>query len=443
MEAHACSAPIADVHARDRWHPSDTQTGADARGLARIDVGAFGNDPAWDGALGGEPSSSVRRGHVLAGRYRLIERLARGGMGSVWAARDEQLQRDVAVKLMHAASREDEEEVRARFVQEARVAAALSSPHVVTVFDDGVDDGTPFIVLERLDGEDLRRRLERVGALPLASCERLGTQLARGLDAAHAAGIVHRDIKPSNIFLVRGGPGARGEGTAKLLDFGVAKRGRSGLLTRAGVLVGTPHFMSPEQLRGRRDVDHRSDLFSLAAVLYLCLTGQRPFGGDASEAMVNIGLASFAPPSRLVSGLPPAIDAFFARALALDPAARFATAGAMARAFRRAARRDPETVTPGTRRSTLPGLGRTRMSVPPAPAEETVALPGEQAAGFVDVGAATRPQRSPWAPTGEPRPAASPHRDASSRRDLVAAIALATTLAAAFLAVVVGVTTAG
>lgn len=396
-------------------------------GRIGVELGAFANDPTWNGTLGGEPGALVRAGHLVAGRYRLVDRIARGGMGAVWAGRDEKLQRDVAVKLL-AADHVSDDEARARFAQEARAAAALSSPHVVTVFDDGIDEGVPFIVLEHLDGEDLQRRLARHGRLPIEVCERVALHVARGLDAAHAAGIVHRDVKPANVFLVRG-PAARGDGVVKILDFGVAKRGgREGVVTKAGVVLGTPHFMSPEQLRGRGEVGPRSDVFSFGAVLYLCLTGRRPFGGDASEAMLKISLGVFEPPSRVVPGLPGALDVVFTRALAVDPEHRFATAGALARAFRRALRVE-RTSRPGSSPSTPP-------TAPPAASrgDDTVQLPSEQAAGFVEL-EPTPPGTSPWAQRTPCPSRPSPH-GGPSRGELVALAVLVTTAAAGLLGVV-------
>lgn len=446
MDGRICTSANDETSgAVTRW--SLVAASRDARDADGIDLGAFANDPTWNGALGGEPALVVRAGHRIADRYRLTERIARGGMGAVWAARDEKLQRDVAVKLM-ATEHADDEEARARFAQEARAVAALSSPHVVTVFDEGVEDGVPFMVLERLDGEDLQRRLARLGRLPLDACERIVTHVGRGLDAAHAAGIVHRDIKPSNIFLVRGGAGARAEGVAKILDFGVAKRGGAALVTRTGVVLGTPHFMSPEQLRGARDVDHRSDVFSLAAVLYLAITGRRPFDGDASEVMVHIGLGSFTPPSRLVAGLPPELDAFFARALAVEPRSRFATAGALARAFRRIVRDArasslrPDAPTGAAPREPTLGLGATPPGTATSPTDATVALPSAQAAGFVDV-ETQAPSRSPWARPEEPArdpvtPAGAPCGD-----ELIATAGVMTLVAATLIAAVVGIVGGG
>ena len=245
-------------------------------------------------------------------------------MGWVWSAIDEGLQREVAVKLM-SPELTDDEAFRARFLEEARVAAAMSSPHVVTVFDGGIADGVPFLVLERLHGEDLHRRLQRAGRLSIAATSRLMVDAARGLAAAHAGGVVHRDIKPPNLFITH--RQADLEEMVKILDFGVANGPGAALRrTQTGPILGSPHFMSPEQVRSGTAVGPASDLFSLAAVAYRCVTGRLPFEGDTSEVLTQIDRGHFVPPSSLVPGLPPGIDAFFDRALAREPERRHPSA---------------------------------------------------------------------------------------------------------------------
>lgn len=311
----------------------------------RTGVSAFRITGRWEApAAPTGPTSPVDRalgpGSVIAGRYRLFERLARGGMGWVWSAIDEGLQREVAVKLM-SPELADDDDYRARFLDEARVAAALSSPHVVTVFDGGIADGVPFLVLERLHGEDLHRRLQRAGRLSIAATSRLIVDAARGLAAAHAGGVVHRDIKPPNLFITH--RQADHEEMVKILDFGVANRPGAVLRrTRSEAILGSPHFMSPEQVRGASRVGPASDLFSLAAVAYRCVTGRLPFDGDTSEVLVQIDRGVFAPPSSLVPGLPPGIDAFFDRAFALEPERRHPSALVMAQALRAIVDREAE-----------------------------------------------------------------------------------------------------
>jgi serine/threonine protein kinase len=271
------------------------------------------------------------RGDLVAGRYRLSERLARGGMGMVWAAIDETNGAHVVVKTMSLGLDRNTEAVQ-RFRQEADVLAAIDCPHIVRFVDTGVVLGAPFLVLERLWGEDLAQCLA-LGRLPLEDCRHILDQMALALCAAHARGIVHRDLKPANIFLARQGDGR----IVKLLDFGVAKlRDGARVRTGAGRAVGSPTFMSPEQIHGD-PVDGRSDLFGLGAVIYACATGRSPFhGADLHETFRRILAGDFTPPSTVEETLPPALDDFFATALAIDPAARFQDAAAMARSFQRA-----------------------------------------------------------------------------------------------------------
>ena len=311
--------------------PSSARRERGAAG-AGVDFGAFALDQAPEREATSPSFVALTPGIVFAGRYRLVARIARGGMGSVWSATDERLGREVAIKFM-AAELADDDEYRQRFEQEARAAARLVSRHVVSIHDHGVSDGIPYIVLERLEGEDLQRRLRREPRLPLALCARIATHAAKALRAAHDAGIVHRDLKPPNLFLAAPMEGDDGV-VVKLLDFGVAKHaGTDGLRTKTGILVGSPHFMSPEQIQGRRDIDARSDLFSLAAVLYRCVVGRVPYDGDMAAVMVRIAREGPPPPSALAPDLPAELDGFFARAMARDRDARFATATEMAEAF--------------------------------------------------------------------------------------------------------------
>jgi class 3 adenylate cyclase/FixJ family two-component response regulator/tRNA A-37 threonylcarbamoyl transferase component Bud32 len=255
-------------------------------------------------------------------------------MGAVWAAFDASLRRRVALKLMspdHLAS----PSARSRFEREAMAIAQLQSPNVVQIYDYGIDGDAPYIVMELLDGEDLQTRLSRLGRIPLPAAAVVITQAARALTAAHASGIIHRDIKPANIFIAR----HDGEEHVKVLDFGVAAL-VSGLsssdvqVTRAGGVVGTPHYMSPEQVRGSRGVDARSDLWSLAVVAYRAVTGRLPFEAEAfGELLIQICTDLVPPPSRLGVDLGIEGDRFFERALARDPARRFGSAREMAAAF--------------------------------------------------------------------------------------------------------------
>ncbi len=252
-------------------------------------------------------------------------------MGEILIALDEQLERQVAIKLMHA----DQEASHRfeRFEREARLIAKLQHPNIVQVYDYGVDEqGTPYIVMELLDGEDLSQLLTRAGTMPLAAVVPWVVQTARGLHAAHRVGIIHRDLKPANLFLSRQGS----EQTLKILDFGIATAPKTDVTAGPGKrsqLLGTPSYMSPEQARARK-VDHRTDLWSLAIVAYQALTGVSPFvGRNVVHTVMRIVDDPLVPPSQLVESLGPNVDAFFARALDKDIEQRFSSALDFAAAF--------------------------------------------------------------------------------------------------------------
>jgi serine/threonine-protein kinase len=244
-------------------------------------------------------------------------------MGAVWRAQQTALDVPCAVKFIH----EDfakEPEVRARFEREAKAAAQLRSPYVVQILDHGTWEGLPYIAMELLEGEDLEHRLLRRGALSPQETLAITVQVGRALSKAHAVGLVHRDLKPANIFLTRD----EDREIVKVLDFGIAKMnsGAVELTTKTGAVLGTPHYMSPEQARGAKNVDHRSDLWALAVVVYECITGEMPFTGESlGDLLVKIIVGPPPVPSR-VSRVTPAFDAWWARAASQEPAARFQNA---------------------------------------------------------------------------------------------------------------------
>lgn len=269
-------------------------------------------------------------GMVIAGKVRLDQLLGKGGMGAVWRGTHLTLGTPVAVKFMGDSS----PEALARFQREAQVAAQIRSSNVVAIHDFGIENDLPYIVMELLDGEDLGVRLKRIQRLTLAETVQILLPVARGLERAHQAKLVHRDLKPENIFLVREGD----EDVPKILDFGIAKTlvaDPDGFdVTSEGAVLGTPYYMSPEQSRARRDIDHRADLWALGVIIYRMVTGNRPFSGVTATALA-VQICTEAPPSvsSVMPELPPQLDAFFARALAKDPAGRFQSARELAQAF--------------------------------------------------------------------------------------------------------------
>ncbi|WP_437722932.1 protein kinase domain-containing protein [Sorangium sp. So ce861] len=269
-------------------------------------------------------------GRAVMDKYRLERRLGGGGMGDLWLGFDIKLRRRVVIKFIRSFAA-TEPELIARFEREARASARVRSPYVIETYDYGVDRGCAFIVMEYLEGEDLNRRLEREQKLPIAQAIVLFTQLGKALDAIHAAGVIHRDLKPGNIFITCSG----GDELIKVLDFGVAKSSCSrDRITKTGMVLGTPRYMSPEQTMAPRQVDYRSDLWSMAVILYRAITGQCPFAGaNINELVRHICQTSFPKASALAPELPPGVDAFFSRAFAFEPDARFPSGREMMEAF--------------------------------------------------------------------------------------------------------------
>jgi serine/threonine-protein kinase len=264
------------------------------------------------------------RARVLGGRYRLVERVDRGGAGEIWRARDERLDRDVAVKLLDAKA---DDAFRERFMREARRAAAVSHPNVVAVHDEGRDDDEAYMVMEYVRGATLRDLIAERGPLSTDETARLVGQVAGALDAAHAAGVVHCDVKPANVIVTSAGH-------AKLTDFGVAVAAEDAAERE---LVGTARYVAPERIAGDAPTA-RTDVYGLGLVAYELLAGRPAYEGDDTEELLRQRLQGPPPPLRAARATIPAeVDDAVQRALARDPDRRYATAGEFAAALRAAA----------------------------------------------------------------------------------------------------------
>ena len=257
------------------------------------------------------------------GRYKVLAELGRGAMGVVYRAEDPLLNRMVAIKtIILSSDPEERAEYEARFHQEARAAGGLSHPNLITIHDIGREADTAYMAMELLEGTELRDMMQQ-GRVPLALALELAAQVAEGLACAHEHGVVHRDIKPANVMVVRGRQ-------AKIMDFGIARMRVSDVKTRAGAVLGSPKYMSPEQVTGLR-ADHRSDIFSLGIVLYELASGAPPFSAaTVTGLMHNIATAIPQPPSAVDPSLPSMLDLITSKALQKDPDARYQSAVEMA-----------------------------------------------------------------------------------------------------------------
>jgi eukaryotic-like serine/threonine-protein kinase len=259
--------------------------------------------------MGDHHNSRAMRGDVIAGRYRLLEPLGEGAMSSVWLAEDGELGRRVAVKMLGPAAD------RARFEREARAAAALSSPHIVQLYDYGEHGGRPFMVLEHLGGGTLEERLPRGTPLPDDEAQRIAAEIAAGLAHAHARGLVHRDLKPANVLF-------DGEDRAKIADFGIARMGGAGTLTEAGTVLGTASYISPEQAAGE-PATPASDVYSFGVILFRMLTGRLPFESRNAMELVRMHRDETPPTVReLRDDAPPRLEVLALASLAKDPTGR-------------------------------------------------------------------------------------------------------------------------
>ena len=304
-------------------------------------------------------------GRLLGGRYRLQREIARGGMAAVWQAQDTLLERAVALKLLHPHFADDPEFLE-RFRREARAAASLSHPNIVSVYDVGEDGQTrtPFIVMELVDGESLKDRIRRAAPLPDQDVREIGAAIATALEYAHRRGIIHRDVKPQNVLLGE-------DGRPRLTDFGIAQALASSGLTRTGAVMGSVHYLAPELIRGR-PATPASDVYGLGAVLYEMATGRVPFSGetDMAVALAHVEQTPAAP--RALNGhIAPDLEQAILRTLAKDPEQRFASAGELATVLRTAGAVQPTTrmpnVPPPTGVSPRPAERRASGQAPPGP----------------------------------------------------------------------------
>jgi len=317
---------------------------------------------------GPDRSLAGRLGEALGGSYTLEGEIGRGGMGVVFQAKDERLKRQVAIKVLppDLAFRE---EVRLRFLREAETAARLTHPHIVPIHTVGEGpEGLVYFVMAFIDGEPLSARLKRRTRLPAEEARRIMMETADALGAAHSLGIIHRDVKPDNIML----EGSRGR--VMVTDFGIAKAlssSSSGGLTGTGVAIGTPHYMSPEQAAGDREIDGRSDLYSLGVVSYQMLTGELPFQAPTVPAILIKQITEAAPyVGDRVQGVPEDLAGSVMRCLEKEPENRWPTADALRRALesRTAPAYRPRRSTPASRRSLAPPpLPPLPSSVPRSP----------------------------------------------------------------------------
>jgi serine/threonine-protein kinase len=278
---------------------------------------------------------------VIAGRYELESLIGEGGMASVWRARDLTLERPVAVKLLYARDERDKENLVKQFVREARIAASVQHRNVIHIVDFGTtDERQPYMVMELLEGESLAARLQSSEPLGMAELVHVASLTLRGLEVVHDAGIVHRDLKPDNIYLIRDTGGGL---FPKILDFGISRSveprsgRRSALTTKEGIIVGTPEYMSPEQARGVKSIDRRTDIYSMGVILYEALAGKIPFASENVGDLIIQIVTGTAPTAREVNpSVPQGLSNVVAKAMARRPEDRYQDAASMRDALHRA-----------------------------------------------------------------------------------------------------------
>jgi eukaryotic-like serine/threonine-protein kinase len=278
---------------------------------------------------------SVSVGELIQNKYRIVRLIGQGGMGAVYEGQNEGIARRVAIKVLHG-DLAAQHGVVERFEREAQAAGKIGNDHILEVLDIGtLADGDRFMVMEYLDGETLEERLNHLGPLTPRELYPLIRQLLTGLNAAHDAGIIHRDLKPDNVFVLREKAGQ--PDFVKIIDFGISKftaHGSDLRMTATGAVMGTPYFMSPEQAKGSRDADVRSDLYAVGVIMFRAITGNVPFDAASfNELLFKIVLAETPRASSLVPDLDPTFDGIIHRAMARDPAARYQSVAQLIRAL--------------------------------------------------------------------------------------------------------------
>ncbi len=317
------------------------------------------------------------------GRFRVVAVLGRGAMGVVYRAEDSALGRTVAIKTIALAGAPHERDVHeARFLQEAKAAGGLSHPAIITIYDVGREGDVAFIAMELLEGHELREMI-RWGTVTPGQAVGIVAAVAEGLAFAHERGVVHRDIKPGNIMVLK-------DGRVKVMDFGIARLAENSVKTQTGTLLGSPQYMSPEQIAAT-GLDGRSDIFSLGVVLYEMLTGARPFAGeDVTSLLISIANMAAKPPRHLQPALPPVIDQIVARALKKRPEERYQSMAELA-ADLRACLPEFESSDAAARTSsgmgvsTIPGVAASQPAAATGPAAADVARPLPLAAEPVEL----------------------------------------------------------
>lgn len=312
-------------------------------------------------------------GTIIEGKYKIVRPIGVGGMGEVYEGENVRINRRVAIKVLHSSAAQNKDAV-ARFEREAQAAGRIGSDHILEILDLGtLDGGEHFIVMEYLDGETLGARIERCGRLAPVQALPLIRQALVGLKAAHGAGIIHRDLKPDNLFILREKAGTHD--FVKIIDFGISKFHAIGgdmSMTRTGAVMGTPYYMSPEQAKGSRDIDVRSDVYAMGVILYEALSGAKPFDAETfNELLFKIVLSTPPPLAEIVPNIDRAFETIVYKAMARDVAHRFQSADEMIQAL--------DAWAQGGRPVTIPpeiGHGAAEAPIPPAPQLPVVAPAG-------------------------------------------------------------------